>query len=793
MISYLRLFAFLAVGALFAMPALQAQVINFENTWQEFLLDEKTSSVSKLPEPEKTAVSDYLKYCLMYANSNFCADEVKEAERFMAEIKAIGPTQYEKIAGFKERYESLIVKIAAYYKLDKAWKGFLASRKVPQLSPEHDVAKTVCEKGTLSKYYYMEATDYYCKGDLKNSRKSFETRVQQLVEKANYNPTKVPKLPEEIKMMKTLWAGIDKLNPAWDKFIATDVSPGFDTELPLIACYPVPNIKEYILRAAVDKCKYGPEMLAKIKALQATYEGPIEDDVLTKIDWLEKEVGNNKGEIDMVNKAWREFLPADKLTNKYEFTFDYPCHRDAQIKAYTMIGMTEVCTRGQEMVDNIAKTRAEHKPALDATTLEKVKKLEETVKKNAAADAALDKAWGEFLPEEKLPATKFGYEYCDKARLIKAYTITGIAEFCTKGNEMNENINKTNKMGAVTLDAETQAKVDKLAAMVEKSNAELAALNANWKAYIAQKDSLGADGHAQLVDFYCDKIAQVKSWVIKGRRLACPTHQEAQKFVVMIDDLQKKHSLKFDKELECAVTRLRQAIWDCRYEEAVRQAQKETHEERERFGPPSAQTMHAALNDAKQPCETTVVYAPLGTIGIKYTINTYLCEKASAGKIGSPDYYKKIADWVNNEVLVKYCLPNLRCKKDFTIHLEGHTDGSPFEKRDYPEAINIPKGTPYKHFVNGTWSEKVTPLDITKTLRGNMELGLARAWAVRAQLTFMNVPITIGAYEHPSAERGGQYRKVEIQLNITNLLLDYYEKRLDELVKPLGARPADCK
>ncbi len=791
MIRYLRLFALLTVG-FFAMPTLQAQVINFENTWQEFLVDEKTSSVSKLPEPEKSAVSDYLKYCLMYANSNFCADEIKEAERFMAEIKAMGKPQYEKIAGFEDRYEGMIVKIAAYHKLDKTWKTFISNRQVPKLSPDHDAAKMVCEKGTLSKYYYIEATDYYCKGDLANSRKSFETRVVRLAE-GGYNPTRVTKLKDEIVMMKALWAGIDKLNPAWDKFIATDVSPGFDTELPLIACYPIPNIKEYILRAAVDKCKYGPEMLAKIKALQATYQGAIPDDVLTKIDWLEAEVGSGKGEIDQVNKAWREFLPADKLTNKYEFTFDYPCHRDAQIKAYTMIGMTEICTRGQEMVDNIAKTRAEHKPALDATTIEKVKKLEEAVKKQNAEVAALNKAWAEFLPAEALPATKFVYEYCDKILQIRAYTITGIAEFCTKGAEMQKNVAQTMEKHSPTLDAETQAKADKLAAMVEKSTAELSALNANWKQFIASKDSLGAEGHAQLVDFYCDKIAQVKSWVIKGRRLACPTHQEAQKFVVLIDDLQKKHSLKFDKELECAVTRLRQAIWDCRYEEAVRQAQKETHEERERFGPPSALAMHAALNETKQPCETTVVYAPLGTIGMKYTINTFLCEKAGAGKIGNPEYYKKIAEWVNTQILTKYCLPNLRCKKDFTIHLEGHTDGSPFDKREYPEAINIPKGTPYQHYVNGAWSEKTVLADITKTLKGNMDLGLARAWAVRAQLLFMNVPITIGAYEHPSAERGGQYRKVEIQLNITNLLLDYYEKRLAELVAPLGARPTDCK
>jgi hypothetical protein len=787
---YLRHLACLLFAVGFLLPQTQAQVINFENTWQEFLNDAKTSNVTKLPEPDHKS-PDYLKYCLMYGNSHFCADELSEAERFMAEIKTIGIAEYGKIPRFKDRYDDLIVKIAAYHKLQKAWQLFLQNRNVPNLA-EHEAARMVCEKGTLCKFYYMELTGQYCKGDIAASKKTFETRVLMLTEKGGYAANRVPKLPEEIKMMKTLFAGIDKLDPAWAKFIATDVSPGFDVELPLIACYPVPNIKEYILRAAVDKCKYGPEMLKKIKALQETYKGPIEDEVIAKIDWLEKEVGSGAEEIALVNQAWKEFVPANKLSKKYEFTFDYPCYRDAQIKAYTMIGTTEICTKGAEMVENIAKVRAEHKPALDAVTLEKVKNLEAAVKKQKEEEAALDKAWGLFTPEDKLPAgTKFVYAYCDKVRTIRAFTMTGITEFCEKGAEMMSSINKAQKMSPVELDATTAEKVAKLQAMVEKSNAELENLNTVWKEFIANKDTMTRP--FELVEFYCDKIAQTKSWVVKGRLAACPDHAQGQAFLNKIDELQKAHNLKYDRELQCAVTRLRQAIWDCRYAEAVRQAQKETHEERERFGPPSAGIMHAALNDDKQPCETTVVYEPLGTIGMKYTINTFLCQKASAGKIGNPEYYKKIADWVNNEVLTKYCLPNLRCKKDFTIHLEGHTDGSPFEKRDYPESINIPKGTFYKHFVNGTWSEKTTPLDITKTLKGNMELGLARAWSVRSQLVFMNVPITIGAYEHPSAERGGQYRKVEIQLNITNLLLDYYEKRLDELVKPLGARPADCK
>ena len=62
-------------------------------------------------------------------------------------------------------------------------------------------------------------------------------------------------------------------------------------------------------------------------------------------------------------------------------------------------------------------------------------------------------------------------------------------------------------------------------------------------------------------------------------------------------------------------------------------------------------------------------------------------------------------------------------------------------------------------------------------------------------LNNMKVPIRIGAYEHPSKERGGEFRRVEIHLNITNLLLDFYEKRLRELVEAsgIGSRPPKCR
>jgi hypothetical protein len=130
----------------------------------------------------------------------------------------------------------------------------------------------------------------------------------------------------------------------------------------------------------------------------------------------------------------------------------------------------------------------------------------------------------------------------------------------------------------------------------------------------------------------------------------------------------------------------------------------------------------------------------------------------------------------------------MRCKEDFFIYLEGHTDGNRFSGRSYDRSLGIAEGTPFTHFLgksDGTVDTlKKETRQMDKKLKNNMELGIARAWTVKEQLEFMKVPI-----------EGGEFRKVDIELNITNLLLDFYEKTLNRLVKEsgIGTRPKECQ
>jgi hypothetical protein len=113
MLTLLSLFLLISIGSV--QLNAQAELVNYEETWQKFLKEPLTSAVSKLTKPEKSNSSDYLKYCLMYATSYFCADNLKDAQEMMAEIKKVGLVEYSKIPGYKERFDDLGKKIEAYY------------------------------------------------------------------------------------------------------------------------------------------------------------------------------------------------------------------------------------------------------------------------------------------------------------------------------------------------------------------------------------------------------------------------------------------------------------------------------------------------------------------------------------------------------------------------------------------------------------------------------------------------------------------------------------------------------
>ena len=187
----LRTLLILFIGMIGYLPLVQAQFVNFQDTWKEFLSDEKTSNISKLTKPSSKEVIDYSKYCLMYANTYFCGGNIGDSEEQMEEIRNIGANAYNQISGFKERFEDLELKIKAYHKVNRLWKIFLIKRNVRLEDLEIEAATQVCEKGTLAKYFHMATYASYCQKDLAKAKDYFENRVLKLVERTSLNVSDV--------------------------------------------------------------------------------------------------------------------------------------------------------------------------------------------------------------------------------------------------------------------------------------------------------------------------------------------------------------------------------------------------------------------------------------------------------------------------------------------------------------------------------------------------------------------------------------------------------------------------
>ena len=202
-----------------------AQFVNMEETWQEFLANKKTSNISNLPKPEKSQPANYIKYSLIYANTYLCSDNIEEADKMIQEIDAMGKEIQDRVPGFEERYTGLKKNIEAYKSLDPLWTKFKydktsVSKEEVQKYPE---ASKLCERGTLTKYFYMIAHDYLCEKDLYQARDIYDTKIKRLVA-TTFNPHNVEGLGEEVDKMAQYWTAMDEMEPAWEAFDATGIS-----------------------------------------------------------------------------------------------------------------------------------------------------------------------------------------------------------------------------------------------------------------------------------------------------------------------------------------------------------------------------------------------------------------------------------------------------------------------------------------------------------------------------------------------------------------------------------------
>jgi len=482
------------MGILFVSPNLTAQTANFDETWKEFLDNNKISNMSALPKPNKVSDRlDYIKYLLMNTNSSFCQSKVTDAERLVAEINEVDVRAHQAIPGFVLKKEDLEAKIKAYHSIDAIWKRFIRTQEIDiEALGAVTAAKTLCEKRTLAKYSYMMAYYDFCRGNVSQARNIIENRTLRLTEQTTLRVEDVEGLAPELARMKKLFQNISKLETNWRNYMKTGVSPGFHMELPLFPCYPIPNMKEWVLKGAADVCKSGPSMLEKIKQLQTESGVDLGSELAEKVAELEFAIEEKEAELSILNEAWEAFIPYNEVA----------------------------------------------------------------------------------VPRN------YGYEYCSKEPLVRAYIMDGFANVCGMAEEMIQEIDKLQKSDRrLKLSDVTLTKINELKALYIQTNTDAVVINEVWNKFVAQGDILSKD--YQLADYYCDHIHDVKSWLMKGFSGTC---KEGRQYLAQIDEVKNNLEFEFDKEVKCRVEKLRVQVWDCSYQAvrklAVAQASPDTVEEK---------------------------------------------------------------------------------------------------------------------------------------------------------------------------------------------------------------------
>ena len=460
----------LCTRALLAAAALScslgtAAAQDFEETWKEFLDEDKVVRVSKLGRPNPaTDLADYAKWLLIYTNNDFCRGEVASAEERLAEIASFDPEVRDTLAGFNARMDDLTVKVAAYYAIDSLWRDFLGGAVVnpAELAGVRGADRT-CEKGSAAKYSFMMAYHHLCGGDLDAAREVFEGRVLLLVDRTTLDVESVEGLAPRVASMRAFFNLLPDLDEAWEAYLSTGKSPGFDEELPVYECHPTPKIKELILRGTADPCGDGAAALARIRELQEGQSPEERGTYSLELEDLTALVGSNDDRLADLDRAWEAFLPESKVDPALPFGMDY-CEPEPRIRAHILTGYTFPCDLAEESIAAAERIRREERVDLSSVTRRKLRELGEVREAYIANGVALEEAWSLFVANGDTVAIPYTptEEYCDMIQQVKDYTMQGLTGDCNEVRNILEQIEDFTSRVEFKLGEQLECRVQKL-------------------------------------------------------------------------------------------------------------------------------------------------------------------------------------------------------------------------------------------------------------------------------------------------------------------------------------------
>lgn len=542
-------FIFLLVCALGGMDLMAQQLVNFEETWQEFLKKDKISNISKLVQPDRAQKESYIKYALMYANTYFCADNIESADEMIKRIEKMGTEVQEKVDGFAERYQKVLTKINAYKDFVPLWKKFQSD---PESVSNDELAlvneaKSVCEKGTLCKYFLINAHNYFCDEQMTKARNLYDTRIKKLMQ-TDFDYKVVEGLDRELEKMLEFWPLLDELDLAWQTYEITGVSPGFEKELPFYKCNVLPYYKICILNAKADFCANGEKVAKEIIRLKTVNQDPIPAEILDQLNWIEENYEKERKDLAVLNSYWRIFTPKDKLPEQASFKYHFNCDKEAEIRGYLMIGINDPCNKAKFAIDSIEMIKKVYQPALEPITNDKYKKLKSLLTEDESIAVEIDQAWNRFLKEEDfnaIPVLEKSLGYCNKLSEIKYYIMDGTINYCEKGQIRLDDITRLLDEFKPELSEDVIDAHDALDDLVFSMTSRQDVLQRAWNHY-KQHGEVSYDIE-YTYDFPCDRLNEVRAYLLDGYTDPCLSGEYA---LGEISKLMQKYSLQIPDELQ---------------------------------------------------------------------------------------------------------------------------------------------------------------------------------------------------------------------------------------------------
>lgn len=438
---------------------------DFEETWKEFLAEDKVVRVSKLARPNpSTDPAAYNKFLLIYTNNDFCSGEVASAEERLAEMHTFPDGLRDTLPGFTPRMRDLETKIAAYHTIDDLWADFLEGRSVdPTELATVEGAERTCEKASAAKYSFMMAQHHLCEGDEAQARKVFEGRVLLLTDKTTLDVDGVVGLRPRVEDMRHFFALLPKLDTAWEEYLSTGRSPGFEGELPTYDCYVTPKIKELILRGGAAPCEDGAEAMEEIASLQS---GGGRDDrgvYSLELESLAELVEENTGRRESLERAWEHFVEHDEVDPSLPFGLEY-CEPEPLIRAHILIGYTFPCDLAEVSIRKVDSIRAADRVAVSSVARGKLRELATLRETYEANGVALERAWALFVANGDSVAIEYTptEEYCDMIQQAKDYTMQGLTGDCNDARLVLEEIDDFTRRFDFKLGLELECRVQKL-------------------------------------------------------------------------------------------------------------------------------------------------------------------------------------------------------------------------------------------------------------------------------------------------------------------------------------------